>query len=76
MNPGYVYILINPSLPDLIKIGKSVRDPRKRARELSTTGVPAPFQVAFQTFSEDGLISVCSRTKKGVQIIIRRTTCK
>lgn len=53
MNPGYVYILINHSMPGLIKIGKTIRDPHRRARELSTTGVPTPFQVAFELFSEE-----------------------
>jgi hypothetical protein len=51
-NPGYVYVLINPSFPTLIKIGRTLRDSRERARELSTTGVPTPFQVAFEIFSE------------------------
>jgi hypothetical protein len=53
MNPGYVYILINPSMPGLIKIGKTLRDSRERARELWTTGIPTPFQVAFEIFSEE-----------------------
>jgi hypothetical protein len=52
MNPGYVYILINPSMPGLIKIGRTLRDSRERARELYTTGIPTPFQVAFELFSE------------------------
>ncbi len=37
MAPGYVYILINSSM---------------RARELFSTGVPTPFQVAFELFAE------------------------
>lgn len=53
MNAGYVYILINHSMPGLIKIGKTLRDTRARARELSTTGVPIPFQIAFEIFSEE-----------------------
>lgn len=53
MNPGYVYILINPSMPGLIKIGKTLRDSRERARQLRTTGIPTPFQVAFEIFSEE-----------------------
>lgn len=53
MSPGYVYILINPSFPHLIKIGRTIRDSRARARELSNTAVPTPYQVAFEIFSEN-----------------------
>ncbi|WP_198174539.1 GIY-YIG nuclease family protein [Burkholderia pseudomallei] len=52
MAPGYVYILVNPSMPGLVKIGRTLRDARTRARELSSTSVPTPFQVAFELFAE------------------------
>ncbi|HAV1590939.1 TPA: GIY-YIG nuclease family protein [Enterobacter hormaechei subsp. xiangfangensis] len=52
MAPGYVYILINSSMPGLIKIGRTLRDSRMSARELFSTGVPTPFQVAFELFAE------------------------
>lgn len=52
MVPGYVYILINPSMPGLIKVGRTLRDSSMRARELSSTGVPTPFQVAFEVFAD------------------------
>ena len=45
---GYVYVMINPSLPDLVKIGMTTKDPNERAKELSTaTGVPTPFMLVF-----------------------------
>jgi len=50
---GYVYILINHSMPGLIKIGRTARDPRARARELSGTSLPTPYTVAFEVFTED-----------------------
>lgn len=53
MNPGYVYLFTNAAMPGLIKIGCSQRDRRVRARELYTTGVPLPFDIAFELFSED-----------------------
>lgn len=53
MPAGYVYILINPSMPGLIKVGRTFRDSRARARELHSTGVPTPFEVAYEAFSEE-----------------------
>ncbi|AHJ14177.1 GIY-YIG nuclease family protein [Sulfurospirillum multivorans] len=53
MDSGYVYILINQSMPGLIKVGKTKRDSRSRARELYSTGIPTPFQVAFEIFCDD-----------------------
>lgn len=46
---GYVYILINPSMPGLLKIGKTTRLPEDRAKEISVaTGVATPFIVAYK----------------------------
>jgi type III secretory pathway component EscV len=43
---GYVYVLTNPAMPGLVKIGKTERNPKDRAAELSTsTGVPARYSV-------------------------------
>lgn len=44
---GFVYVLTNRAMPGLVKIGFSTRSPEERAVELSTTGVPFPFQVAY-----------------------------
>ncbi len=44
--PGYVYILSNPQMPGLLKIGITTRSVPDRVAELSSaTGVPAPFSV-------------------------------
>ena len=48
MAGGYVYMLTNASMPGMFKVGRTVRDSRGRARELYTTGVPTPFEVAFE----------------------------
>lgn len=53
MTSGYVYILTNVSLPGMIKVGRTLRDSRSRARELFTSGLPTPFQVAFEIFSDE-----------------------
>jgi hypothetical protein len=45
---GWVYILTNPAMPGLVKIGHTARRPERRAAELTAaTGVPAPFVVAW-----------------------------
>lgn len=53
-SPGYVYVLLNQSLPGCVKIGKTIRDPAARAAELSSaTGVPTPFAVAYDAYFND-----------------------
>jgi T5orf172 domain len=42
---GYVYLLTNRSMPGIVKIGSSERNPVERAAELFTTGVASPFSV-------------------------------
>jgi len=54
MTQGYIYALINPSLHGLVKVGKTVKEPEVRAKEISSdTGVPTPFIVAFKVFVSD-----------------------
>ena len=44
--PGYVYILTNPSFrEDWVKIGKSSRPVDVRTKELDNTAVPLPFEI-------------------------------
>ena len=44
--PGYVYILTNPSFKeDWVKIGKSSRPVNVRSKELDNTAVPLPFEI-------------------------------
>lgn len=51
---GYVYILVNDSMPGLIKIGRTARNGSVRAKDLSnSTGIPTPFNVAFELSSEE-----------------------
>lgn len=51
---GFIYIMSNPAFPDLIKIGKSKKDPTTdRVSELNQTGVPEPFKVEYYAFVED-----------------------
>lgn len=51
---GFVYVLMNQSLPGCVKIGRTTRDCAARAAELSSaTGVPTPFLVAFEAYFEN-----------------------
>lgn len=43
-----VYVLTNPAMPGLVKIGKTTQDEVDlRMRQLFSTGVPVPFECAF-----------------------------
>jgi T5orf172 domain len=45
---GLVYLLINPAMPGIVKIGLTTRgDMKQRLQELFTTGVPVPFDCVF-----------------------------
>jgi hypothetical protein len=44
----YVYILVNKSMPDMVKIGMTIREVEERAKEISgATGVPTPWVPVF-----------------------------
>lgn len=54
MASGYIYVLVNSSMPGLVKVGKTTREPAHRAAELSgVTGVATPFIVVFEQFFSD-----------------------
>ena len=54
LTAGYVYVMINPSLNGIVKIGKTQNSPDDRAKELSSaTGVPTPFFVAYSSYFND-----------------------
>lgn len=48
MEIGYIYILTNPSMLGLVKIGYTKNSPEERAAELYTTGVPERFIVSYK----------------------------
>lgn len=45
---GWVYIITNKSMPGLLKIGYTMKDPRSRAKELEGTGIPTPYEVVYE----------------------------
>ena len=46
---GWVYVLLNPSMPEIYKVGMTDRTPEERAKELSaSTSVATPFLVIYK----------------------------
>lgn len=63
--PGYVYILTNPSFrEDWVKIGKSSRPVNIRSKELDNTAVPLPFEIfaTLQTAKYDKVEKLVHKT--------------
>ena len=50
MSKGHVYILSNPSMPGIVKIGRTKRDVESRASELYVTSTPTPFVVEHYVY--------------------------
>ena len=49
MSEGSVYIMQNPVLAeDMLKIGRTERNARERAKELFTTGLPEQFNICYE----------------------------
>ena len=68
MARGFIYVLVNSSIPGLVKIGKTTRDPTERAKELSAaTGVATPFVVVFQHYFND-----CDLAERYIHAILQR----
>ena len=52
--PNIVYVLTNPAMPGIVKIGMTERDDvQKRMAELYSTGVPLPFECVIARQIED-----------------------
>ena len=52
--PNIVYVLTNPAMPGIVKIGMTERDDvQRRMNELYSTGVPLPFECAIARQLED-----------------------
>ena len=58
---GYVYIMTNEHIPNLIKIGMTTRTPEERSSELSSTGLPGRWSVEYSIF-----VPNCEKIEKKV----------
>lgn len=59
MSTGFVYIMFNPAMRGLVKIGLTERTPNERAKELRGTGVPDDFIMVY-----DELVTDCKAVEK------------
>lgn len=73
---GVVYVLSNPAMPDLIKIGhvKTVQSVKSRMSSLYGTGVPVPFKYEFgmQVDDAEKLERSLHRLFRGARINLKR----
>lgn len=53
MSAGFVYIMINPAMRGLVKIGLTERTPTDRAKDLRGTAVPDDFIVVYDELVTD-----------------------
>jgi T5orf172 domain len=61
---GIVYLLTNPAMPGIVKIGLTTRgDMKQRMNELFTTGVPVPFDCVFACDVDD-----CAEVERALHI--------
>jgi T5orf172 domain len=44
---GWVYVITNQAMPDIVKIGYSSKDPSQRTLDLNHTGAPHPYTLEF-----------------------------
>lgn len=45
---GWVYVITDPAMPELVKVGFSTKDPILRAEEFNGTGHPYAYEVAYE----------------------------
>ena len=50
---GYVYIISNPAMPGIFKIGFTRKNPELRAKEFDSTGVPHPYVVEYEILVDE-----------------------
>ena len=53
MNEGIVYVLTNPAMPGIVKIGRTGRAVEARLADLYSTGVPLPFECEYAAKVKD-----------------------
>ena len=52
---GFVYILTNPSMAGIVKVGMTMKVPTERIKDpdFNATGISTPFEVVYCSFFDD-----------------------
>jgi T5orf172 domain len=50
---GWVYVITNETMPGVVKVGHTLKDPDLRASELSHTGSAGPYLVEYEVMVRD-----------------------
>lgn len=50
---GWIYIITNESMPGLLKVGFTMKDPKERAKELAGTGIPTKYNLEYEAFVDN-----------------------
>ena len=52
---GFIYVMTNSSMPGLLKVGMTSKNPKIRAldKDMNTTGVPTPWKVQYYAWFDD-----------------------
>lgn len=53
IEPGWLYVIANPAMPRVCKVGFTTREPEERAAELHDTGSPQPYHVVAKWHVDD-----------------------
>lgn len=54
---GYLYVISNPSMPGLVKVGMTSKSPAERMKSLYSTSVPTPFEAEYFALCRDRMQS-------------------
>jgi len=54
---GYLYVISNPSMPGLVKVGMTSKAPVERMKSLYSTSVPTPFEAEYFALCGDRMKS-------------------
>lgn len=72
MSTGWVYVLSNPLIPNIVKVGVTSGLPEERAKQLDTTGVPESFTVETAFLFANGATAIEQKTHQLLNSCRRR----